>query len=71
MTTETVEENKVDGQHIEQLEVVEPEVLDLASARKIDPPKPWSKIMFQLYGFCIIGFLCSSMNGYDGSVLGR
>jgi hypothetical protein len=47
------------------------EVNDLATARRLSPPKARTKRMFQLYAFCVIGFLCSSMNGYDGSVLGK
>lgn len=42
---------------------------DLAEAKLLDPPKPFSKPMLQLYAFCLVGFLCSSMNGFDGSLM--
>ena len=34
-----------------------------------EPPKPFSYRALILYASCIIGFLCSTMNGYDGSLL--
>lgn len=43
----------------------------LYEARKANPPKPFSKLMIKLYAFCLVGFLCSSMNGYDGSLMGN
>jgi hypothetical protein len=33
-----------------------------------EPPKPTSGIAFYLYFCCILGFFCSTMNGYDGSL---
>ncbi len=32
-------------------------------------PKPWSKRLLQLYAICSIAFLCSTLNGYDNSLL--
>lgn len=43
---------------------------ELMQARLKNPPNPLGKRMFQLYGFCVIGFLCATMNGYDGSLMG-
>ena len=34
-----------------------------------EPPRPWTLIAFALYSSAFIGFLCSTMNGYDGSLL--
>ncbi|KAH8813085.1 hypothetical protein F5884DRAFT_787333 [Xylogone sp. PMI_703] len=33
-----------------------------------EPPNPLSPISFVLYLACIIGFMCSTMNGFDGSL---
>ncbi|ANB14457.1 hexose transporter HXT13 [Sugiyamaella lignohabitans] len=41
----------------------------LLEAAQKDPPKIFSKRMLQLYIICLIPFLCSTMNGYDGSLL--
>lgn len=34
-----------------------------------EPPKAFTKVALILYGASFIGFLCSTMNGYDGSLL--
>lgn len=34
-----------------------------------EPPSPWSKTMLLVYAFSVIGCLCSTMNGYDGSLI--
>ncbi|KKY16244.1 putative lactose permease [Phaeomoniella chlamydospora] len=34
-----------------------------------EPPKPYAGISIYLYLCCILGFFCSTMNGYDGSLL--
>ncbi|RQM08359.1 hypothetical protein DH86_00002604 [Scytalidium sp. 3C] len=33
-----------------------------------EPPNPWSPVSFVLYLASILGFLCSTMNGFDGSL---
>lgn len=33
-----------------------------------DPPRPWSKNSILLYLVCVVGFCCSTTNGYDGSL---
>lgn len=33
-------------------------------------PSPWTKPMFKLYYFLFVAFLSSTINGYDGSVMG-
>ncbi|CAM1502504.1 Fc.00g044880.m01.CDS01 [Cosmosporella sp. VM-42] len=33
-------------------------------------PNPWGKGHVQLYMLCVIIYLCSTMNGYDGSLMG-
>lgn len=30
----------------------------------------WTVSMFRLYGCLLIGYLCATMNGFDGSVMG-
>ncbi|OOQ86896.1 lactose permease [Penicillium brasilianum] len=42
----------------------------LLEALKAERPSPWSPNLRKLYVFCLIAFLCSSMNGYDGSIFG-
>jgi hypothetical protein len=37
-------------------------------ALRREPPNPTSGIAFYLYACCILGFFCSTMNGYDGSL---
>ncbi|KAF5027028.1 hypothetical protein F66182_904 [Fusarium sp. NRRL 66182] len=34
-----------------------------------EPPSAWSKGQLLVYAFSFIGFLCSTMNGYDGSLI--
>lgn len=34
------------------------------------PISPWSKGAFHLYAVCLLVYLCSTMNGYDGSLMG-
>ena len=36
----------------------------------IDPPRAFTSASIRLYHTCAVGFLCSTMNGYDGSLLG-
>lgn len=35
----------------------------MAEALLTEKPSAWTKAMFKLYGFCVIAFLCSTMNG--------
>lgn len=34
-----------------------------------EPPQPFNKDSIILYFCCLVGFCCSTMNGYDGSLL--
>jgi len=34
-----------------------------------EPPSAWTKAQIMLYAFSMIGFFCSTMNGYDGSLI--
>lgn len=34
-----------------------------------DPPSPWTRNQIMIYAFSVIGFFCSTMNGYDGSLI--
>jgi fucose permease len=34
----------------------------------LEPPRAWSRVSIVLYLCCLLGFLCSTMNGYDGSL---
>ncbi|OAQ65486.1 MFS monosaccharide transporter [Pochonia chlamydosporia 170] len=47
-----------------------PSAEGLAEAMAMAKPSPWSKPLLKLYGFCAVAFLCSTMNGYDGSIFG-
>ncbi|KAK9489360.1 major facilitator superfamily domain, general substrate transporter [Lipomyces doorenjongii] len=40
----------------------------LALAILKEKPSPWTKAHLRIYVFCIIAFLCSTMNGFDGSL---
>lgn len=33
-----------------------------------EPPKPYTLRAFVLYAACLVGFMCSTMNGFDGSL---
>jgi MFS family permease len=60
-TVENVDSNK---------EIVEINGSDaLLEARKKSPPNPRSSRMLSLYRICLVAFLCSTMNGYDGSLM--
>ena len=45
------------------------ETFKAAMAR--EPPQPLHKRMIQLYIICATAYLCSSQNGYDGSLMGN
>lgn len=34
-----------------------------------EPPRAWTKAQIMVYLFSLIGFFCSTMNGYDGSLI--
>ncbi|KAL7947770.1 general substrate transporter [Trichoderma barbatum] len=34
-----------------------------------EPPRAWTKAQIMIYSFSIIAFFCSTMNGYDGSLI--
>lgn len=34
-----------------------------------EPPSAWTKAQILVYAFSTIGFFCSTMNGYDGSLI--
>jgi sugar porter (SP) family MFS transporter len=34
-----------------------------------EPPSAWTKAQIMIYAFSVIGFFCSTMNGYDGSLI--
>lgn len=40
-----------------------------AAALVADPPSPWARTQIMLYVFSVVGFFCSTMNGYDGSLI--
>ena len=43
---------------------------DYAAAVTENKPNPWGKGYLTLYGYCLVLYLCSTMNGYDGSLMG-
>ncbi|KAH8816714.1 MFS sugar transporter-like protein [Xylogone sp. PMI_703] len=43
---------------------------NFAQAMLKEPPVPWSWIALQLYLFSVIGFFCSTSNGFDSSLFG-
>lgn len=53
-------------------EAVEEKVIDgneaFSQAVILEPPRTWSRVSIVLYMCCLLGFLCSTMNGYDGSL---
>lgn len=38
-------------------------------AMLLEPPKAWSTPQILIYMSSLIGFFCSTMNGYDGSLI--
>ncbi|KAJ5558057.1 Major facilitator superfamily domain general substrate transporter [Penicillium sp. DV-2018c] len=67
-------EDLSDIMHQEHKEAVELETLQgsvaLDSARRANPPNPWSSQMRKLYLFLTVAYLCSALNGFDGSLMG-
>lgn len=43
---------------------------EFAAAVTENRPNPWGRGYLQLYVYCLILYLCSTMNGYDGSLMG-
>lgn len=48
-----------EGPHVEVVKGSEA----LAAAIRKENPSPWTPNLFKLYAFCILTFLCSTMNG--------
>lgn len=44
--------------------------VDLAAALGPNKPDTWGKGHRKLYAMCLLVYLCSTMNGYDGSLMG-
>lgn len=36
-----------------------------------EPPIPWNQVAIQLYLFSVVGFFCSTSNGFDSSLFGN
>ncbi|KAJ5827310.1 Major facilitator superfamily domain general substrate transporter [Penicillium robsamsonii] len=67
-------EGASDAMHHEHKEGVKVETLQgsvaLDIARRTNPPNPWSAQMKKLYLFLTVAYLCSALNGFDGSLMG-
>ncbi|KAJ5782116.1 Major facilitator superfamily domain general substrate transporter [Penicillium paradoxum] len=67
-------EDAGDTTHEEHKEGVKLETLQgsvaLDIARRTNPPNPWSVQMRKLYLFLTVAYLCSALNGFDGSLMG-
>jgi MFS family permease len=44
--------------------------VEYAAAISENKPNPWGRGYLQMYAFCFVLYLCSTMNGYDGSLMG-
>ncbi|KAJ6072362.1 hypothetical protein N7467_010447 [Penicillium canescens] len=64
--SETHHQESTDGIRVEVLQGSM--ALDLA--RRTHPPNPWSPQMRKLYAFLTVAYLCSALNGFDGSLMG-
>ncbi|KAL2821843.1 MFS general substrate transporter [Aspergillus cavernicola] len=69
-----IKEGGTDATHQESTEGVQIESVQgsvaLDIARRTSPPTPWSPQMRKLYSFLAVAYLCSALNGYDGSLMG-
>ncbi|CAG8887263.1 unnamed protein product [Penicillium egyptiacum] len=63
------EENKEGVKEGVKVETVQGS-LALDIARRTNPPNPWSVQMRKLYLFLTVAYLCSALNGFDGSLMG-
>ncbi|KAF4765745.1 hypothetical protein HAV15_003541 [Penicillium sp. str.  len=67
-------EGASDATYQEQKEGIKVETvrgsLALDIARRTNPPNPWSVQMRKLYLFLAVAYLCSALNGFDGSLMG-
>ncbi|KAL4784911.1 MFS general substrate transporter [Aspergillus varians] len=77
LPTPTAASEKVDSHHAthsENVDGVKTEILQrspaLDIARRANPPNPWSPQMRKLYAFLTVAYLCSALNGFDGSLMG-
>ncbi|KAL2104798.1 hypothetical protein VUR80DRAFT_9627 [Thermomyces stellatus] len=59
--------DELDLKHAERKVITGNEAFNEAMIQ--DPPQPWSKPMILIYLASTIGFFCSTMNGYDGSLI--
>ena len=63
----TVEKVGSKGDDVDVQAVPLPE--DLAEATMIEKPRFFSKQIMKLFGFCCVGFACSTMYGFDASLM--
>lgn len=69
MTDKLTTHSHDDGERREITTKVAGGNMAFAEAMIKDPPAAWSKAQICIYLFSIIGFFCSTMNGYDGSLI--
>lgn len=55
---------------VEEIKEDSVENVDLAAALGSNKPDTWGKGPRKLYIMCLLVYLCSTMNGYDGSLMG-
>ncbi|CAL5867486.1 uncharacterized protein PFLUO_LOCUS1705 [Penicillium psychrofluorescens] len=60
----------VDNADEQKLEIAQMEGITFQAALEISKPNPWAKGYLHMYTVCALIFLCSTMNGYDGSLMG-
>ncbi|KAJ5625739.1 hypothetical protein N7510_002048 [Penicillium lagena] len=60
----------VDNADDQKLEIAQAEGITFQAALEISKPNPWAKGYLHMYSVCALIFLCSTMNGYDGSLMG-
>lgn len=44
--------------------------VEIAEGVDLTKYSPWTWSMFRLYGCLLIGYLCATVNGFDGAVMG-
>jgi MFS family permease len=71
----TVQEHEHEDHHLNKGQVVQTKLVigddNFQQAMIKEPPKPFNAIALQLYLISIVGFFCSTSNGFDSSLFGN
>lgn len=65
------EEQELSEKHVDSSQTIQGDPFaKLTTILETQPVKAWNRESLHLYAVCLLVYLCSTMNGYDGSLMG-